>query len=167
MSPTRTLLLTLLIACIALVGTHHPASAGEEGGMKAEVESAIGAFMTAYAARDLDAVMASFSTRDDVMIYGTGADEKRIGTAQLEAQIERDWAQSDAAAMTSEWMHVSGSGNVAWAAVDGAFDATIGDQKMHIPARMTMVLEKEKGSWKIVQAHFSMPAMSQEEGESF
>jgi ketosteroid isomerase-like protein len=156
-----------LIACTALVGTHQPASAGEEGGMKAEVQSAIEAFMAAYAARDLDGVMSSFSSRDDVMMYGTGADEKRIGADALEAQVQRDWAQSDAASMTSDWMHVSGSGNVAWAAVDGSFDVTVEGQEMHIPARMTIVLEKEKGRWMIVQAHFSMPAATQEEGESF
>jgi len=51
-------------------------------------------------------------------------------------------------------------------AIDGAFHVTAGEQEMNIPARITMVLEKEKGGWKIVQGHFSTPATSQEEGES-
>jgi hypothetical protein len=31
----------------------------------------------------------------DVFLYGTGADEKRQGLAEIQAQAERDWSQSD------------------------------------------------------------------------
>ncbi len=46
----------------------------------------------------------------DVVLYGTGADEKRIGLEQIRAQVERDWSQSDSAAMMLDWTSVSAAG---------------------------------------------------------
>ena len=61
------------------------------------------------------------------MIYGTGADEKRVGLAAIEALAKRDWEQSDAASMEFTWTSVSSLGDVAWVAADVNFHATAGD----------------------------------------
>jgi len=166
MSSLRIPLVMLVVGSVAFLSADRVAFAGD-GDMKSEVKGVVNDLLAAYSARDIDAAMGAFSHRDDVMVYGTGADEKRVGRAQIQAQFQRDWAQSDAVEITVDWMHVSGSGNIAWAAIDGAVHAKAEDGEMTIPVRITMVLEKEKGSWKIVQGHFSMPALTQEEGESF
>ena len=53
-------------------------------------------------------------------MYGTGADEKRIGLGEIRTQVERDWAQSESASMVFDWTSVSAVGPVAWVAIDGA-----------------------------------------------
>lgn len=121
----------------------------------------------AYRQRDLAAAMDCFWPDPDAMIYGTGADEKRVGPSQIRAQIERDWAQSDTAEIVLATSAVSSAGTVAWASVDGSFKVTAGGESMTIPARLTAVLERRDNLWRIHQAHFSMPAMGQAEGESF
>lgn len=63
-------------------------------------------------------------------------------------------------------MSISAAGPVAWAAA-ASFELTIGDQAMSLPARITYVLEKRGEQWLMVQAHFSLPAAGQEEGELF
>ena len=50
----------------------------------------------------------------DVVLYGTGADEKRIGPEQIQSQDERDWAQTESIAMSFPWSSISGAGTVAW-----------------------------------------------------
>lgn len=131
------------------------------------VMTALQRMTDAYRERDLAAAMACFWPDADAMIYGTGADEKRVGPSQIQAQIERDWAQSDAAEIVLGTSAVSSAGPVAWASVDGSFTVTAGGESMTIPARVTAVLERRDDAWRIHQAHFSMPAMSQEEGQSF
>ena len=74
-----------------------------------------------YAKRNLKEVMECFAADADVMMYGTGADEKRIGATQVQAQVERDWAQSESTEMTFGWTSVSAAGLVSWVAADCEF----------------------------------------------
>ena len=120
-----------------------------------------------YAKRDPALLLSAFAPDPDVVMYGTGADEKRIGQAEIQAQAERDWSQAESAAVTYEWVSVSAAGSVAWAATDASFNLKADGQQMSLPARITFVLEKRGEQWLIVQAHFSFPAAGQGEGESF
>lgn len=132
-----------------------------------EVIAALQRMTDAYAARDVQAVLSSFAADPDVVLYGTGGDEKRQGPDEIRAQAERDWAQSDAASMSLTWGTVSAAGNVAWTCGDGSFDFKAGEVEGSLPARVSAVLEKRNGEWLIVHSHFSTPAAAQEEGESF
>lgn len=132
-----------------------------------EVTAVLHNIATAYAKRDITALLANFASDPDVLMYGTGPDEKRVGQAEIQAQAKRDWAQSEAAAIKHETVSVSAAGSVAWAAVDGAFEVKVDGQEMAVPARITYTLEKRGDKWLIVQAHFSVPMAGQEEGESF
>jgi hypothetical protein len=95
--------------------------------MKADAmtENAVKAVMDkvaeSYAKRDLAMLRSSFAADPDVVMYGTGADEKRVGLAEIQAQAERDWSQSEAAAIIYRWTSVSAAGSVAWVAGDAAF----------------------------------------------
>ncbi len=134
---------------------------------EAAVKAVLGQMAEGYARRDLTLIAAAFAPDPDVVMYGTGADEKRIGLAEIQAQAERDWSQAEATTLTYGWTSVSAAGSVAWAATDAAFNLTAGGHDMTLPARITYVLEKRGGQWLIVQAHFSLPATEQAEGESF
>jgi ketosteroid isomerase-like protein len=99
-------------------------------------------------------------------MYGTGVDEKRIGLAGIQTQVERDWAQTDAATFILHDPAISAAGLVAWASADATFKVEAGGQQMAFPARFTGVFEKREDRWLVVQAHFSLPAPDQEAGSS-
>ncbi len=134
---------------------------------QAAVMAVLNKISECYAKRDLEGLLALFAPDSDNVMYGTGADEKRIGLAEFKAQAERDWSQAESASIAYGWTSVSASGNVAWAAADAAFNLKAGGQEMSLPARLTAVLEKRGDKWLIVQSHFSFPAAAQAEGESF
>lgn len=77
---------------------------------ESEVTTALQKLTDAYAKRDLKAFLACFASDTDVVLYGTGADEKRIGLEQIRIQVERDWAQSESAAMSFTWNSISAAG---------------------------------------------------------
>jgi ketosteroid isomerase-like protein len=141
--------------------------------MKADAltESAVKTVMNklneGYEKRDMEQLLAIFAPDPDVVMYGTGADEKRVGLGEITAQVKRDWSQAESTAMRFRWMSISAAGSVAWVAADAAFVMKVGGQEMSLPARLTSVLEKRSDKWLIVQAHFSFPASGQDEGESF
>jgi len=130
------------------------------------VTNVLKAWANSYAKRDLNGFLSAFVEDEDVVLIGTGADEMRVGPAQLEIQAKRDWAQTEAIAITFDHIAVSARGDVAWATTDGAFEAKVGGEQMRLPARATFVLEKRDNDWRVVQAHFSSPMVDQEEGHS-
>lgn len=134
---------------------------------RASVMALVEKMTDAYARRDLDAVLACFVPDDDLVMYGTGADEKRVGPEDVRAQVERDWSQSESTAMRFGPVAVSCAGPVAWASMEGDFHVRAGGQEFSLPARVSMVLEKRDGRWLIAHGHFSTPTASQAEGSSF
>lgn len=123
-----------------------------------EIEAVIDALTAAYKARNVQNLLACFSPDPDVVLYGTGVDEKRTGQAQIRFQAERDWSQTESAELSFASCALSAAGNVAWAAVEGAFDLRAGGEAMKFPVRASLVFEKRGGRWLIMHAHFSSPA---------
>lgn len=121
----------------------------------------------AYSRRDIEGLLACFLPDADVVMFGTGADEKRVGSGQIKMQAERDWSQTEAGSIQLGWYSVSAADSVAWVATDAIFNVRTGGQEMSVPARLTCVLEKRGDTWLIGQAHYSIPWGEQAEGESF
>ncbi len=134
---------------------------------EAAVMEVMNRYIETYAKRDLSGALALFAPDDDTVIIGTGGDEKRIGMAEIKAQLERDFGQSESATMEFTWHSVSVSGSIAWLAADCIAHIKTGGKKMKLPLRSTIVLEKRSSQWLIVQFHASVPAFGQTEGESF
>ena len=134
---------------------------------EAAVKAVLDRFAENYTKRDIEGMMALFAPDADVVMYGTGADEKRVGSGEIRAQVERDWSQSEATTITYGWTSVSAAGSAAWVAADLTFKAKVGEQELTLEGRLTNVLENRGGKWLIVQGHFSLPAADQAEGESF
>jgi ketosteroid isomerase-like protein len=118
-------------------------------------------FAESYAKRDLKSAMSLIAPDADVVMYGTGADEKCVGPEKIKAQFERDWAQIEEPALEYNWTSISAAGDVAWVAVDAVFRANIDGKKTKFQARITKVFEKRGDKWLIVQGHFSFPDQSQ------
>lgn len=101
----------------------------------------------------------------DVVTIGTGADEKRIGLVERKAQLERDFAQVKDISIQLGWNSISAAVSVAGVASDITAQGRVGDQETSVSMRTTMMLEKRCDRWLIVQAHSSLPAAGQKEGE--
>ncbi len=134
---------------------------------EAEVLSSLNKHFKAYENRDLNAVLSLYSEDDGVIVYGSGADEKRVGLKEIRKQVERDFEQSESVSVKVEWSSVSSAGSIAWVAADISMIVKHEERKMRLPARFTGVLEKRKERWYWMQSHFSLPASGQAEGESF
>lgn len=130
-----------------------------------EVKAALDNWSESYAQRDIQRLLSAVAPDADVVMYGTGADEKRIALGEIRTQAERDWAQTDAAVFSFEEPQISAAGHVAWVAADCTFQVEVGGQEMSFPGRFTGVFEKRADTWLVMQAHFSLPA-AQDEGES-
>src|SRR5262245_40822650 len=103
------------------VTTHIKSAMKAPQNTEKSVKAALSKFAEAYARRDLPGLRAAFASDPDVMLYGTGADEKRIGFSEIQMQAERDWSQTESASLTYGWMSVSSSGSVAWVGTDATF----------------------------------------------
>jgi ketosteroid isomerase-like protein len=120
----------------------------------------------AYRQRNMERFLALFAPDPDMVFIGTGADEKRVGLAELKAQAERDWSQTESLLWEWGWSSVSAAGSVAWVSVDAVAHARVAGQEIALPIRVTAVLEHRGAPWLFVQAHASLPASEQAEGES-
>ena len=136
------------------------------GKTEVAVMNALNKFMESYQKRDIEGVMSAFSPDDDQVMFGTGADEKRIGRDQIKAQFERDWAQTETLNFNFTWLPISAAGPVAWVAAEGLGQGKAGGQEFAFPFRMTAVLEQRGNEWLMVQSHLSLPAPGQTEGDS-
>jgi ketosteroid isomerase-like protein len=134
---------------------------------EAAAMSVLNTFTDAYVRRDLDELLSVFAPDADVVLIGTGRDERRIGPAEIKAQAERDWAQSERSRLDWKWHSVSAAGPVAWLAAEGLVQARVDGHDISLPIRLTSVLEKRGNRWLFVQSHSSVPAVGQERGESF
>ena len=131
------------------------------------VKAVLNQFAEAYVRRDLPSLRSAFASDPDVLLFGTGADEKRVGLSEIQRQAERDWSQTESIDVTYGWMSVSSAASVAWVATSATFNVKAGGKVLILPARITFVLENRSDQWFIVQAHCSFPAAGQPEGQSF
>ncbi len=132
-----------------------------------EVIASLRGFFEAFEKRDMERILSCFAPDPDVMMIGTGADEKRVGLQEIRTQIERDWRQSESAAIKPERTSVSASGAVAWVAADLSLQARVKGREIVMPGRLTVVMEKREGRWLWMLSHLSVPAGGQAAGESF
>ncbi len=136
--------------------------------IEAGVMATLSGFAKAYENRDMEGLLSYLTPDPDVVVIGSGADEKRVGIAEIMYQVERDWAQSEAASMEIRNPMVSAAGKAAWMTSDVTFHAKVGGKDVNMPAmRLTAVFEQRGKKWLMAQWHISLPSYSQKEGESF
>ena len=114
-------------------------------------------FAEDYGRRDMTAVLSHFAPDNDLVLYATEADEKRIGLEGIKLQLERDWSRTEALSIKFNWTSISSAGDVAWAATDTIFKAKVKGHDLIFPFRSTMIFEKRLDKWLIVHGHFSFP----------
>ncbi|RJP30917.1 MAG: DUF4440 domain-containing protein [Candidatus Omnitrophota bacterium] len=131
------------------------------------VRETMNRFRDLYVKKDLEGLMALFSDEEDVFIYGSGVDEKRIGPAAVRTQFERDFAQVDSVSVHYDWQKVIMAGNAAIFVADMTMQYTVNGEKATLSGRFTYILQQQNDRWRIKVGHFSIPTPSQDEGQSF
>ena len=121
----------------------------------------------AFAMKDLDTMMAFFAPDPDVVVIGTGGDEKGIGFAEIKAIFERAFSQFDEASFDFGWHSVSTAGPLALLATDVAYRVKASGREVSRQIRLTGITEKRGDRWLILQSHDSVPDREQVEGEAF
>lgn len=135
---------------------------------EATVIGALNDFMRDWEARDKETILAHFAPSTIVSLYGTGADEKRVGRDEILAQLVRDFEQSESLHCDLDWNLVGVSGSVAWVASDVTIHYKVaGCDEIAFRARLTTVLQDYDGRWLLEHFHLSVAAGNQEEGQSF
>jgi ketosteroid isomerase-like protein len=118
----------------------------------------------AFTKKDLDAILAP---DPDVILLGTGRDEKCVGLDEVRNILGRSFAQFEEASFEFGWHSVSAAGPVAMVAADVTLYVKTSDQQITEQMRLTVALEQRGDSWLIIQWHDSLPAAGQKEGQAF
>ncbi len=134
---------------------------------RAEIVRVLDAYAGAYAAKDVDELIAHVAPDADVIFIGTGPDEWVVGTEELRQGFERDVSQAESVHVDFRNIGISAAGPVAWLSGLLIFDVTAGGQFQSLQGRFTAVFEKREDKWLFVQAHYSLPASEQEPGQSY
>jgi uncharacterized protein (TIGR02246 family) len=121
----------------------------------------------AFAKRDIDVLLAFFAPDPDVVLIGTGRDEKCIGLTQAKAILERAFTQFRDASVEFGWHSVSAAGSVALVAADVILHIKTSEREMSEQLRLTVALEQRRNNWLIIQWHDSLPAAGQKDGQAF
>ena len=132
-----------------------------------EILEAIDEAARAFEERDMPRFLDLYAPDADVVMYGTGKDEKCVGREEIRRTFERAWAQSEAASFRLGWWSISSAGPVAWVAADATVHAEIEGRVLVEDLRITFVFEKRGDRWLCVQSHDSLPAAGQAAGKSF
>lgn len=113
-------------------------------------------FFDAYSRRDLSRVMALFLPDPDVVLIGTESDERLVGLNAVGERLQDDWSRTDELSMKTTWYSLSGAKDVCWLAAEIMVSVSAEGNKLQLPARITVVLERRAEQWLIAQWHSSL-----------
>lgn len=116
--------------------------------IEAGVMATLNNFIKTYEQRDMKGVLAFLVPDPDVIVIGTGADEKRIGLDEIKLQIERDWFQSGVTTIEILTHMISAAGKVAWITADIIFHVKATDKRYicHPGSQMYLRSVEKNGS---------------------
>ncbi len=134
---------------------------------QSEVTQSLKGMFEAYKKKDLSGVLSYWATDSDIVVIGSGEDEKAVGIGKYIEGLMRDWAQADITAIGVRNFSVSAAGLVAWFTADVTYSFKAQGKDAVLPGRMTGVMEKRNGKWLWVQMHFSAPSSAQAKGQSW
>ena len=123
-----------------------------------EVWAAFLALDEAFAAGDVDAVVAGFTGEDDLTLWRSALEEHAVGPDELRAFVTRMSALPGSFTIDYETYRVSLGTDVAWVNAEGTgtWDDGAGTVK-GMPHRVTAVFRRMDGSWRCHTRNGSQP----------
>lgn len=131
-----------------------------------EIQSILDKFREGYGKKDIDILLSLFDPDPNVLVIGTGEDEKRTGLEEIKIQFERDFSQSEELTVEFKNVAISQQDSVCWIAADTHVYLSVQGRAMHVFLRFTGVLANRDGLWLFVQTHFSLPFSDSMEKDS-
>jgi len=132
-----------------------------------EVTQAVKGMFEAYKKKDLQGVLSFWAPDPDIVVIGSGSDEKSTGIGQFIEQLKRDWMQAEVSTISFKDYLVSSAGIVAWFSAEINFHGNIENNEFDLAGRLTGIMEKRDGKWLWAQMHFSTPNIEQVQGDSW
>lgn len=126
-----------------------------DAGTEAAVRAILDRLADVYVTRDAALLASVFAPDPDVVMYSPGA-EPVVGLSGIQAKAIIDWTRSDSASLTYRRTSVSAADSVAWVATDADFAVSAAGAETTTPVRITFVLVRRDGDWRIVHAHYSL-----------
>jgi hypothetical protein len=124
-----------------------------------EVMAVLFKFADFYSKRDLEGLISLIDPDSNVVLFGMGPNEKRIGLDEIRIQFKSDWSDFEAASIEFNWVSISATNEMVWLAADSHFKMTVDGHNLIFPCYLTLVLAMNKGKWFIVHMHYSAPAI--------
>ena len=121
-----------------------------ETGAQVEIRAVLDQLLESQNAGDAEQVRSMLSERPDAVHIGTDAEEWWTSKQIVDAMAAVGGA--DEIRLIADDIDIHVQGDVAWAEGHGRFTMAGGDEQ---PVRMTAVLVREDGQWKVVQSRAS------------
>jgi hypothetical protein len=118
--------------------------------------SVLDAFFAAYSRRDLPECMALFIPDPDVVLIGTESDERLVGPDAIAERFRSDWSRTDEMSMEMRWHSLSGAADICWLAAEIMVNVSAEGNRLQLPARISVVLERRAERWLIAHWHASV-----------
>lgn len=122
-----------------------------------QVWAVVQAMMEAYSERDLEAALSFFADVDELACIGSGPGEVSLGMDGLRQGLSEDFTDTDAVLIDFGWRQVGVNGQTAWVATQCSFHVEGRLGPLDIATRLSCVLIRHQGAWRIVHSHLSLP----------
>jgi adenylate cyclase len=123
-----------------------------------EIRRVVGRWLAAVAAGDTDAVLARLSEHSGTVFIGTDPNEWWVGDARL--VVGRQIEETGGFPMSAEEIDGWEEGSCGWASAKVKVE-WVGRS---YDARLTCLLHLERGDWKFIQSHLSLPQANESLG---
>lgn len=110
-------------------------------------------YANAYNTHDIDAIMALWADDPDVLLIGTGPDEKRIGIAEVRRQFAHNFARAKTLLFEFTNAVVSIYEDKAIVVANADVRTLVDDQIIQFSLRMTIILKYSQNRWWWVHRH--------------
>jgi len=145
----------------ASTNTAKPAAAAPADAKAAadEIRTLLQQHDKALSEKNIDNLMATFSTDPNTVVLGTGAEEKWVGPAEIKTAYTEMFKDYDPGTMqcSCDW-HTGGADQgrtMAWLAATCPCKDSMGGKTREYKLNVTATVEKQNDQWRFVSLHMS------------
>lgn len=176
--PKRLLILSVgITVCLAIAGCHAGGTNKSEGDAVAsgnasaktetkakpssdEIRAVLQAHDKALNDKNLDAIMATFSTDPTTVVLGTGAGERWMGSQEIRGaytEIVKDYDAGTLETNCATWKTAGSDneGTMAWLAASCDCKDSLKGKARTYTLNVSATVKKENGNWRFVSLHMS------------
>ncbi len=134
-----------------------------------DIRTVLEQYELARESEDFTTVEQIWASDEDIVLFGTEGDEQMVGFSEIRKAMSRqfDEVENTLINISEQKIKINKSGNTAWFSqvLDYNF-IYLGEDMSFEGIRVTGVLEKCDGQWKLVQSHLSVPYEAEIEEEA-